>query len=334
MRQLIYRSAFIITILAILQSCERIIEVPIAGEASGAIIRVGTPSRSGQTATFTIDVHVVDGAGNYASGLGAQNFTMMEDTTGRKYSLSFRLLDIKGGNRTPVKGDYNGFLLLDQSGSTDDTDPDNLRIRSSQIFLESMGNNDKVALGSFTTGQLYPSLSGNVHLHGGFNAKGTTFYPALDSLKNTILKGNTPLFTSTAWAINYTAANAKAQNKVVILFTDGQNNGGSSQSAVESLSLQKKVPVYTVGLSTDVGFDVLNNMALNTGGSFMWAKDARQLISYFGTLGNLLRGNAEYYTLTFEASAGSLPTFSKLLYLQVSLPNGKKFWMPYVIKLA
>ncbi|MFC0182160.1 VWA domain-containing protein [Pseudarcicella hirudinis] len=260
---------------------------------------------------------------------------MMEDTTGRKYSLSFRLLDIKGGNRTPVKGDYNAFLLLDQSGSTDDTDPDNLRIRSSQIFLESMGNNDKVALGSFTTGQLYPSLSGNVHLHGGFNAKGTTFYPALDSLKNTILKGNTPLFTSTAWAINYTAANAKAQNKVVILFTDGQNNGGSSQSAVESLSLQKKkVPVYTVGLSTDVGFDVLNNMALNTGGSFMWAKDAKQLISYFGTLGNLLRGNAEYYTLTFEASAGSLPTFSKLLYLQVSLPNGKKFWMPYVIKLA
>jgi hypothetical protein len=75
-------------------------------------------------------------------------------------------------------------------------------------------------------------------------------------------------------------------------------------------------------------------MALNTGGSFMWAKDAKQLISYFGTLGNLLHGNADYYTLTFQATANSFSTNGQLLYLQVTLPNGKKFLMPYIVRFV
>ncbi len=52
-----------------------------------------------------------------------------------------------------------------------------------------------------------------------------------------------------------------------------------------------------------------------TGGYFMWAQDARQLISYFGTLGNLPRGNAGFYRLKWEVFPEASFNSSKGTYL-------------------
>jgi von Willebrand factor type A domain len=334
MKTVINRFVIFSVALLGLAGCLRVIEVPVLGDASGAIIKIGTPSKSGQSQIFTLDVHVVDASGSYVRALSKNNFAM-KDTITNPSGMKFTLIDVKGGNKTDFKGDYSAFLLLDQSGSTDDTDPNDLRIKAGQIFLDAIGKNDKVALASFTSGTyLYPFTTGYTRLHGGFTNNVKTFYPALDSLQNIIIKGGTPLYTSTEWSINYTAANAPTPNKAVVLFTDGINGGGSSKENTEALSRLKNVPIYTVGLSEGVNFDILNSMALNTGGSFMWAKDAKQLISYFGTLGNLLRGNAEYYTLTFQANANSFPSTGRVLYLQVTLPNGKKFLMPFVVRFG
>jgi von Willebrand factor type A domain len=333
MKAVPYRFIFILLIFMGLQSCLRTIDIPVLGDASGAIIKVGTPAKSGKTQTFTLDVHIVDATGNYLTNLNKNNFAI-KDTSSNPYGMTFSLIDVKGGNKTADKGDYSAFLLLDQSGSISSTDPNDLRIDASRIFLDALGRNDQAALGSFTTSSLYSYYSGYTLLHGGFTNQGSKFYTSLDSLKNIITKGGTPLYTSTEWAINYTAQKAPTKNKVVVLFTDGENNGGSYKENTENLSRQKNIPIFTVGLSNGVNFDVLNSMALNTGGSFMWAKDAKQLISYFGTLGNLLRGNADYYTLTFQATANSFYTNGTLLYLQVTLPNGKKFLMPYIVRFV
>lgn len=334
MKTQLYRLFLLSIIMTIsLQSCIRTIEINEDGAPSGAIIRVATPVRSNQTTTFSIDVHVVNASGNFVNSLGPQNFSI-KDTSSNPRGMTFKLLDVKGGGKTDFKGDYSAFLLLDQSGSTDATDPDNLRIQASQIFMDAMGNNDKVALGSFTTGYNYSSYNGYTYLHGGFTNNGQSFYSSLDSLATIISKGNTPLFCSTQWAINYTATKAPNKNKVVVVFTDGVDNYGSSQATTTALSIQKNVPIFTVGLSNDVNFSVLNNMALSSGGTFMWAKDAKQLISYFGTLGNLLHGNANYYTLTFQATtSSSFQNIDRVLFLQVKLSNGKTFLMPYVVSL-
>jgi hypothetical protein len=334
MKTIPYRLLALLIGLGVLSSCLRTIELPVLGDASGTVIRVGKPVLSGNKQTFTIDVHVVDASGNYVNALGKDNFSI-KDTTTNPYGITYSLIDVKAGNKTAYKGDYSAFLLLDQSGSTNTTDYENLRIKASQIFLDALGKNDKVALASFTDSDdyYYPYATSYTHLHGGFTNNGASLYPSLDSLVDIIPKAGTPLYSSILWSLKYTSDNAPSTNKALIVFTDGQSGDWNLKAEAEKLSLSKNIPVFTVGLSNGVNVSELNDLALNTGGSFMWAKDAKQLISYFGTLGNLLRGNADFYTLTFEAtSKNSFPTYGNILYLQVKLPNGKKFLLPYVIK--
>jgi von Willebrand factor type A domain len=334
----------IVLLLIGLQSCLRTIEIPVLGEASGAIIRIGNTVRSGQTQTFTLDVHLVDASGNYVSNLSRNNFAI-KDTNTNPSGMSFSLIDVKGGNRTQLKGDYSAMLLLDQSGSINGcndpryggtcgaaTDPDNLRIEASKIFADAIGSGDNIALSSFSGDKMnYPNSS---RVHYNFTRRIELLKNTLDSLADKPY-GGTPLYSATFNMINFTAQNGPTANKVIILLTDGQSiEDGRTRQEVETLSKQRSVPVYTVGLSRNVSFSELSDMAINTGGSFMWARDAKQLISYFGTLGNLLRGNADYYTLTFQATANSFPSSARTLFLEVTLPNGKKFLMPYSIRFV
>src|SRR5690606_12642969 len=119
-------------------------------------------------------------------------------------------------------------------------------------------------------------------------------YDTLDELSNSE-EGGTPLYYSTLQMIDEVSSTAhNVKNKALIVFTDGADTeGGALPHQIVNKAVGSDVQVFTVGLGAFLpNLDILAEIAHQTGGYFMWAQDARQLISYFGTLDNLLHGNA------------------------------------------
>lgn len=283
-------------------ACSSTLEIeipPIKGDPSSAILKTDI-RKSGEKYILDVYIHVVDDRGQFIRILGKNNF-LMNDTTIYGNQLSFRLDNVKSGT-TESKGDYSALLLLDQSGSISGTDPYNSRIDASKIFLENLGERDNAGLASFVSG-----WSNDFNVHHGFSRDIAPLIHSLDSLGGYV-GGGTPLYYSTFNLLDYVEENADHQsNKALIVFTDGgDTDGGSTPQEIIDKANLLGVQVFTVGLGRYLpNVDILWNMAQKTGGYFMWAEEAKQLISYFGTLGNLLNGNAGYHRMTWEISASN-----------------------------
>jgi hypothetical protein len=324
-------------------SCRRDVEVPlpsgpvIDGKPSAASLGgIVTGQTGGDKTEFRVDLYVVDRSGRYVQGLKPQSFSI---TATNPTSFTYALTKLEVVGQTVKAGGYSAMLLLDQSGSILTTDPKDLRIDASKIFLDYLGSEDQVALSSFTTSSYYPNY---VVLHSGFSRNKVAMKKTLDSLSKTE-GGSTPLYYSSIAVTDYTALNAKTNNKAVIVLTDGENNvtgtykgiSGTLLNAVNSAK-QKGIPLFTVGLSEDVNEQILSQMANETGGAFFYAKDAEQLVTAFGTLGNLLRGTAQLYRTTWTASRRSNKWTSGTEItetINVTIPNGDVIAVPFYVKV-
>ena len=323
-----------IALMGLVFSCKRVIEIEvpaIKGDPSGTIIDTRVISSSNGVYVFEADVHVVDDRGIYIRNLNNDNFTIRDTTiSGTKYS--FKLLDLRKGLATPVKGDYSAALLLDQSGSILSTDPYDLRLEASKVFFNALGSGDNVALSSFTG-----AYSNYYKIHYGFTRKVDLLKKTVDSLANTV-GGGTPLYYSMYEMVEYASSKApNKNNKALVVFTDGDDtNYYPAPQDIVDLAKQENVQVFTVGLGSSIGsLNVLADIADETGGSFMWAQDAKQLISFFGTLGNLLKGNASYYRLRWQVttSRSLVNKQNYLFYQQIRLQNGRVIRIPVSVKL-
>lgn len=322
----------IILLLIINVSCKRTIEIEIPaikGDPSGAIITTKVIS-TGDKYVFETDVHVVNERGQFVRNLGKNNFTIKDSTiSGNKFGFS--LLDLKNGT-TSAKGDYSAMLLLDQSGSIVSTDPDDARIDACKIFLNSLGGNDNVGLASFTG-----NYSNYFQIHQNFSRDIKPMISTLDILSYTE-GGGTPLYYSAYGLVDYVDKNAiNKSNKALILFTDGDDtNGGRTPTQIIEYANSKNVQIFTVGLGRSLGsLGILADIADKTNGYFMWAQDAKQLISYFGTLGKLLEGNAGYYRMRWELTTAQklISKRSYLFNLVVKISDNKsvRFAVPITL---
>jgi len=268
--------------------------------AAPAVIIDGTPSvasMSGQSISFSadqlqfsVDLYVVNKNGQHVAGLTRSNFSISKTST-----LTYTLNDVKSVGQT-AKAGYSAMMLLDQSGSISSSDPNNLRIEASKIFIKSLGAKDNAALSSFSGSSIF--------YHRGFSRDTLMPFKTLDSLRGRV-GGGTPLYESAILATNYTALKAPNENKALLAFTDGEDTGYSSIAAVIANSLKNNIPIYSIGLSNSVDEVVLSQMANETGGAFFWAKDAKQLVTSFGTLGNLLHGSARLYRTSWTVRRSS-----------------------------
>ena len=280
-------------------SCRREVDIPLPGTtidgkpSAASLSGTATGATGTNKMEFRVDLYVVNRNGNFVTGLKPGNLGIAA-TSPSSFSYALSKLEVLGANTKT--GGYSALLLLDQSGSITSTDPRDLRIQAGKVFLDYLGVADQVALASFTESSYYPN---SVILHHGFSRNRDAMKKTLDSLANTE-NGGTPLYYSAIVATEYTAKNAKTNNKAVIVFTDGQNTsvGSTLQNAITSAQTQK-IPLFMVGLSNGVNTQVLSQMANETGGAFFYAKDAEQLVTTFGTLGNLLRGSAQLYRSTW-----------------------------------
>lgn len=303
-------------------SCRREVVIPlpaIVGKPSAATtgcMFVGAPGS--MTLTMRLDIYVVDRNGRQVAGLSNTNFTI-PTVSGRTYQLT----SVSSDNLAAKPGGYSAMLLLDQSGSILTSDPNDLRIQASKIFLDYLGASDVAALASF------PGTYDYFHLHSGFTRDTKRMKSSLDTLSYTE-GGGTPLYEATMDATDYTARYGATTNKAVIIFTDGQSSG--ALDATIQNAQQKGIPLYTVGLSSGINVNVLARMASETCGAFFYAKDAEQLITSFGTLGNLLRGSAKVYRTNWSIvrNSGTWRTGDIITNtLKVTIPNSEAIEVPF-----
>ena len=142
---------------------------------------------------------------------------------------------------------------------------------------------------------------------------------AIESIRNGLLEDGTAIGSGLGTSIDR-LRNSKTKSKVVILLTDGENNGGliDPQTAKE-IAKAFQVKVYTIGVGTDgyapqpvntpmgvvmqqgkVSIDekLLKEIAGETGGKYFRAKDNTGLAGIYDEINQLERSKVEITTRT------------------------------------
>lgn len=142
---------------------------------------------------------------------------------------------------------------------------------------------------------------------------------ALQNIRNGLLEDGTAIGSGLGTGVDR-LRNSKSKSKVIILLTDGENNGGliDPQTAKE-IAKAFSIKVYTIGVGTDgyapqpvntpmgivmqnarVSIDekLLKNIAEETGGKYFRAKDTEGLTGIYTEINNLERSKVEISTLT------------------------------------
>lgn len=138
---------------------------------------------------------------------------------------------------------------------------------------------------------------------------------------------NTLLYDTLYQAVQDTAKQA-TYRKAVVVATDGKDDGGTGTPIskvtlpqLKELAIAEGVPIFPVGVGTDVRTADLQDLAASTGGVFYRASTSQNLATIYAQLGSLLFQGQ--YALDFKrlpVSSGTTAT----LRIEATEPNGVK----------
>jgi Ca-activated chloride channel homolog len=168
---------------------------------------------------------------------------------------------------------------FDSSGSMNMNDPNRLRVQAGKDFLPLITPQDLVAVFDFGAGATPPYRASRL-------LQGFTSDPALLSVAfDKVTQDNgTPLYDSLLDALGLFPSSTTHRPRLVVL-TDGEDNQSVSLPAeVISVANQKGIPLFTIGLGSELDFTVLQDMAGQTNGSFAEVANATALESVFELL--------------------------------------------------
>jgi len=256
--------------------------------------------------------------------------------------------------------DYAAALTLDQSGSVNSSDPTGARLFSAKAFVQSVdaASGDSVLLSAFaddndTQTALIPTKP--LSVYGAFTDDGETYFDELDDLASQAA-GGTPLYRSlfpepadnnadpafTTGLIDEVDDTAPAGlNQAIVLFTDGEDSecGGPNacrfkrQHVIDHANAAG-IEIFTIGLSDEVDFEALGELASGTNGIFLFAENAEQLIPLYGSLGSLLSRSLLTYEMEWTIRAPNANTFvsgrSVLGRLQINA-SGSPIQVPFIV---
>lgn len=195
----------------------------------------------------------------------------------------------------PTGSSYSAFLAFDQSASILQTDPTDTRIAAGQLFLKRNAAPDEVGVGTFQGDRVIRKFD-VPNANGVFTPDGAGLASSLDSLKNAEA-GDTPLYDAAAIFSELTAQKATASEKAVVIFSDGKDTSSQRTLAqAVQAAVDHKVRISTFALDGP-GQDLpaLQSLAYETGGVFLYASNAQQIVAMYGSLGHLLRKNHPIY---------------------------------------
>lgn len=233
--------------------------------------RVSIRQVSDADGAVTVVATVLDGAGRPLLGLAKEQFELQLD------GATLPLQDLRYA-ADPQTG-LGLVLAIDVSGSMAGQRIERARAAAA-AFLDVLGPADQVALLVF---------HGDVALVSDFTGD-------LQALKAMIARlqagGSTALYAATVAAVTKAGASTLAR-KAVLLVTDGENTEpvtrGTRQQALDA-ARDANVPVYAIGLGTDVDRPFLDELARVSRGEAAHAPAPSDLDRLYRGIGEALRG--------------------------------------------
>lgn len=315
---------------------------PAAGlfesELTGAL-----SSTDGQTLTIQLEVLVVNNdpaAVSAIETLTAADFTLLPCAdndpneveclrgSSSQPDIGYSVVSAGAENFQFVPGQaansYAATLIIDQSGSIENTDPSDARLFATKVFLNNLGASDFASVSAFaqTQATAEPALIPDepvTRITDFIQSSGAAAtFADIDELAQQI-GGDTPLFAALDQELDFTAANAPAdpdRRKAVVLFTDGDDSVCSSITTPPcglEVSVQKSVDldvdIFTVGLGPDIDVDVLRGLAEGGRGFYLSAENAEQLFPIYRSLGELLSRTLATYRMEWTITADQAATY-------------------------
>jgi len=127
----------------------------------------------------------------------------------------------------------------------------------------------------------------------------------LSAISQLYTSGQTALYDAMYTSLVRTSQKQGA--KCVIVFTDGQSNKGTkTKQDVIDLAKKTGIPIYTIGIGSDVHTSILNEIAVQTGGYYVNTPTAADLESIYRSI---FKEQKKQYLVTYETSniaSGSL----------------------------
>lgn len=183
---------------------------------------------------------------------------------------------VYGLNIGGIKKVKDIVLVIDNSGSMQQTDPDNERYTAAKQMIADMESNKRVAVVIFsdTAQLLQPFISVKEQ------ASKDAVYAAIDSLEPT--QGGTDIGLALGEAMEtIRTKDATRRGTMVILLSDGFSESGINEQI--AAYQEQSIPVNTIGLSlvNGEGSGLLRQIADSTGGSYYDVADAAGLSLVF-----------------------------------------------------
>ena len=201
----------------------------------------------------TLYTKIADQAGSTPSGLDASQFAVTEtDSSGSQYPATVeQVVPLAVGDAMNIN------LVVDQSGSMRARSKMDSAKKAASSFVDEMVK---------TQGNVAEITSFNDYVYNRqpFTSSAALLNSAIDAVSST---GETALYDALYWALQRT--NPKSGSRVVIAFTDGEENSSNcSLNDVITLSQQTGIPVYIVGVGGDVNRSSLQSLASSCNGAY------------------------------------------------------------------
>jgi hypothetical protein len=320
-----------------------------------------------QTMTFEIELVIVDGQSRPITGLDAANFVLracdpdpdndrVDCVRGADaaFDASYGPTSGTPESITPIPGataqSYAAALMLDQSGSIATSDPTGARLYSAKAFIDGLGKDDQVLISAFANGAaqipatpltLYPPFRDSATV-----SDDPSYFSTLDSLP-ALVGGSTPLYAALDLMREQLVTDESLPDgiaKSLVIFTDGDDTDCVDANDANACRTRRQesidaanaagVRVFTIGLSSGVNFEALGELANQTGGAFLFADSAEQLIPLYGSVGKLLSLSLPTYRLRWTVQATEANVFlsgnAVLGRVEVSA-GGSKFEVPFIV---
>ena len=292
---------------------------------SASVSGISIISKEENQVSFSMQVAVFKDSRNMEYHFNSSHFFIDTITlSGGPYAFANTGISLTSAGQA---GNYSALMLLDQSGSILTTDPNDHRISAAKTFATNLGNSNETWLWSF---------SGSDYARHGdaFTRDTSVLIPQIENLSNKEA-GGTPLYFSQYNAIQATSDKGANANKALLTFTDGEDTrGGYTSKQVSDFAVSKNVRLFNIGLGTSIPSSLLQQ-SIDGKGAFMYAKDAKQLISMFGNLGKLLDQSARFYNINWKVTttgAGKFTTGTFFTNLRIKTPYNYTIVIPLQIR--
>lgn len=188
-------------------------------------------------------------------------------------------------------------LVIDISGSMNDEDRLTQAKQAAKAFVSRLRSKDRTSIVTF---------SDKVLLQQQPTGDPGTLGRAIDALKAT---GPTRLYDGLERGVSEALRARQGARRAVVLLSDGDDTDSVSElDAVLRPAIEHKIPVYAIGLGSEIQSDVLTRIARETGGRYYAAPKATDLHYVFQLLSGQLASQYE----AWWASSSTVPSGNKV----------------------